>query len=244
MRAFLSRDTDASSRDPRHMICDSSDQHLRWCYDFVSSQGSFYGKVLVHCNKGVSRSSTVVAAYLMRTRGLSKPAVSPRLPPTISRLSMRKRLDLTPGEGRPWRTWDPADPSWTLTRGSCRSWRRSRWSSTVSGRRRSRMARKRRWPTPSCTHTHERISSTATRGALGCWQRVATRSWTTPAVPNHEVLGEFYLLRRHAGRCRCPVRVDRVRTRSHHDFSGGEIWCLFKWPHSAATGWFRRYTFI
>lgn len=29
----------------------------------------------MHCNKGVSRSSTVVAAYLMSTRGLTKDEV-------------------------------------------------------------------------------------------------------------------------------------------------------------------------
>jgi protein-tyrosine phosphatase len=33
-------------------------------------QGKHYGSVLVHCNKGVSRSASFVIGYLMKTGGL------------------------------------------------------------------------------------------------------------------------------------------------------------------------------
>ncbi|CAN0355666.1 unnamed protein product, partial [Discosporangium mesarthrocarpum] len=44
--------------------------HLDSSLSYIEQQGKFYGSVLVHCAKGVSRSATVVVAYLMRTRGL------------------------------------------------------------------------------------------------------------------------------------------------------------------------------
>lgn len=36
----------------------------------LTVQGKHYGSVLVHCNKGVSRSASFVLGYLMKTGGL------------------------------------------------------------------------------------------------------------------------------------------------------------------------------
>ncbi|OWZ11767.1 hypothetical protein PHMEG_00015166 [Phytophthora megakarya] len=43
---------------------------LEGCIAFVD-QAKYYGRILVHCNKGVSRSSSVVVAYLMKTRSMT-----------------------------------------------------------------------------------------------------------------------------------------------------------------------------
>ncbi|KAI9979802.1 hypothetical protein PInf_002920 [Phytophthora infestans] len=43
---------------------------LEGCIAFMD-QAKFYGRILVHCNKGVSRSSSMVVAYLMKLRSMS-----------------------------------------------------------------------------------------------------------------------------------------------------------------------------
>jgi protein-tyrosine phosphatase len=44
--------------------------HLEGVVAFIEA-GRFHGSVLVHCQKGVSRSASVVVAYLMKHRGLT-----------------------------------------------------------------------------------------------------------------------------------------------------------------------------
>ncbi|KAG7391722.1 hypothetical protein PHYPSEUDO_003797 [Phytophthora pseudosyringae] len=43
---------------------------LEGCIAFID-QAKYYGRILVHCNKGVSRSSSMVVAYLMKLRAMS-----------------------------------------------------------------------------------------------------------------------------------------------------------------------------
>ncbi|KAG6604580.1 phosphatase Slingshot 2 protein [Phytophthora cinnamomi] len=43
---------------------------LEGCVAFMD-QAKYYGRILVHCNKGVSRSSSMVVAYLMKLRAMS-----------------------------------------------------------------------------------------------------------------------------------------------------------------------------
>ena len=46
--------------------------HFQACFDFIKEAlGTQSGRVLVHCNAGISRSGTVVIAYIMKTRYLS-----------------------------------------------------------------------------------------------------------------------------------------------------------------------------
>ncbi|XP_048137750.1 dual specificity protein phosphatase 1 isoform X2 [Rhodamnia argentea] len=45
-------------------------QHFEECISFIDEARRQGGSILVHCYKGVSRSVTVVAAYLMKRRGM------------------------------------------------------------------------------------------------------------------------------------------------------------------------------
>jgi len=48
-------------------------QHFSECNSFIDSARSHGGCVLVHCFKGVSRSTTLVCAYLMHSQRLAAP---------------------------------------------------------------------------------------------------------------------------------------------------------------------------
>lgn len=45
-------------------------KHFQACFDFIGGALRSGGCVFVHCGRGISRSSTVVMAYLMQTRNL------------------------------------------------------------------------------------------------------------------------------------------------------------------------------
>jgi protein tyrosine phosphatase len=45
--------------------------HFAAAYDFIEGAAKNGGKTLVHCHAGVSRSATIVVAYLMKKQGLS-----------------------------------------------------------------------------------------------------------------------------------------------------------------------------
>ncbi|KZT43811.1 phosphatases II [Sistotremastrum suecicum HHB10207 ss-3] len=67
-----------SENDPRHKTISLDDSpysdlliRLPEACNFIENAVSAGGKVLVHCVEGISRSPTVVCAYLMKTRGIS-----------------------------------------------------------------------------------------------------------------------------------------------------------------------------
>ncbi|KAJ7224147.1 phosphatases II [Mycena pura] len=69
---------DYPSTGPEHLVVSVDDeahenllQHLNTACQFIQKALDSNGRVLVHCMMGVSRSPTVVAAYLMKTQGMT-----------------------------------------------------------------------------------------------------------------------------------------------------------------------------
>ena len=62
----------------KYRVCDMSDcptqlifEALETCFEFIDQAYEQSGAVLVHCGRGISRSSTVAIAYLMRVQHLT-----------------------------------------------------------------------------------------------------------------------------------------------------------------------------
>jgi len=64
--------------------------HLDDCYEFIESALSNGGTVFTHCQFGVSRSATIVVAYLMRRYGLS-------MDEAISKVAEKRLINPNPG---------------------------------------------------------------------------------------------------------------------------------------------------
>ncbi|KAI4373967.1 hypothetical protein MLD38_012022 [Melastoma candidum] len=65
--------------------------HFEECIDFINNAKAAGGNILVHCFMGISRSVTVVVAYLMKQRGM-------RLPQALEHVK-RRRPQAAPNNG-------------------------------------------------------------------------------------------------------------------------------------------------
>ncbi|CAD8140718.1 unnamed protein product [Paramecium pentaurelia] len=84
-----------SMRYYQHIILDDNEnanisRHFEICFDFIE-KGRSVGNVLVHCMAGISRSATIVAAYLMKKHSISSKEALQQL--------QRKRWQVYPNEG-------------------------------------------------------------------------------------------------------------------------------------------------
>ncbi|KIM38743.1 hypothetical protein M413DRAFT_51531, partial [Hebeloma cylindrosporum] len=120
---ILSVCSDCRSTGPKHLTISVEDTeyedlliHLPKTCRFIEDALERGGRVLVHCVMGVSRSATVVAAFLMKTRGTTAPEAirhikhrRPQIHPNygfIKQLDAFAKCDYEPCPSHPtYRSW-------------------------------------------------------------------------------------------------------------------------------------------